>query len=1218
MPNIDISRDATDPRKHYHGVRMQQGRVLMDDDFNEAARLDAEDARSSIADIIGAAGSPDDGFMLALDGSNNLILSPGTFYLGGLRLEIDATAGEPFNQQSDWLQQGVVASDNLTAVDGQYDLIYLEAWQQPVSAVEDSELFEVALGGADTSARVRTMSRAKVLANIGSGDCSDGWTALQNALSSDGTLGTDCELTTDATLTVGFDDSVAAPDLCSPSISGGYLGADNQAVCVKIVDDSHFTWGFDNASPLYRVTLGTNGAITMLTLPKDQAHYLLAGQIVELLPWSALLDNNQKVAELSGYLTTVTGGYDPDTQSFVIDTTAAGLPSLPFGPDWSAPGVLDEIHDAGPDSNREYFFLRVWNRGSDVTSQPAIAFTAGTAVPLGNTGLQVTFNGKQFRANDFWIIAARPDSPNVLVPWELSTGRAPNGVRRWITPLGIVKWNGSVPNPISDCRPTFLPLTLNGGCCKYTVGDGTSSNGHFTSIQSAVDALPTSGGEICILPGTYIECVIIGDGIHTKNITIHGCGIRSIVVASPPVGGGTPAPVFTITSSSGITIEDLAVTTDQDAPGILVSGDGTKTIKLHGLHVSATTQSGIEVLAGENVTISECEVAMSDVFTPWPAIFFIGTHSLIERNALHVIPRNIWEREEITPNVVSAIEKFKKLMHWKKIPTGAPTTTSTTVAIGSGGLQLGGTCGDVRVRDNWIHGGTGNGITLGSLIEDATGGTTPVTRPGGGQNCDECDPGTIIIEGTPGQSTYQSAGPLKDILIEGNRIEDMGLCGIGVAGFFALTDLHDIIIVRGLTILRNNIQDCLNREVAPFTKTTSDFGAYGGISVADVEDLTIYDNNIVENGWSLDGAPVCGIFVLQGAGIDICRNKIINNGSAFATKRGLKHIPLGRRGGIIIAQALELVLPVESNTGDSEYRAFESYNTALLYAVAPKIRMAARVHDNIVCAPVGQALSITALGPVSVEGNQFMSQGVVHSLTSAESLAATVFILDLGVTLEISSLLDFKTMSSSGYDLSGALDESSTSLTSLLRGLASGNVLFAGNQVTLDLSNSRDGGISGDFAKEASGADSLIVTEKFIIEYISKMVISSILIASLDDIGFSDNQCDAILPTNDNGSMEFMLSHVLLGAWSVRMADNRVKEGIPNAFASAITFGMMNATTNNQATHCIFPIGPAKWKVDQGNRILYKTKLCGGVGSLDVWIRETDSSLSNETPQTNL
>ena len=86
MPNIDISRDATDLRKHYDRVHMQQGRVLTDDDFNEAERLDAEDARRVRVDVIGPAGSPDDGFKLKVycrPLAGQLVLSAGTFYVGG-------------------------------------------------------------------------------------------------------------------------------------------------------------------------------------------------------------------------------------------------------------------------------------------------------------------------------------------------------------------------------------------------------------------------------------------------------------------------------------------------------------------------------------------------------------------------------------------------------------------------------------------------------------------------------------------------------------------------------------------------------------------------------------------------------------------------------------------------------------------------------------------------------------------------------------------------------------------------------------------------------------------------------------------------------------------------------------------------------------------------------------------------------------------------------
>ena len=43
---------------------------------------------------------------------------------------------------------------------------------------------------------------------------------------------------------------------------------------------------------------------------------------------------------------------------------------------------------------------------------------------------------------------------------------------------------------------------------------------------------------------------------------------------------------------------------------------------------------------------------------------------------------------------------------------------------------------------------------------------------------------------------------------------------------------------------------------------------------------------------------------------------------------------------------------------------------------------AAKVHDNIVSVPLGQALAMIALGPVSVLGNQFTSRGMVLDLQS--------------------------------------------------------------------------------------------------------------------------------------------------------------------------------------------------------------------------------------------
>ena len=132
----------------------------------------------------------------------------------------------------------------------QFDFVWLDVWQQPVSGVEDKELLEAALGGADTSARNRTMRRARVLRDVGDVDCAEAWAELLTTLSSEGTLNGDFELVPDSKLKVEPDGTAGTDDLCSPPVNGGYLGAENQAIRVQITGANQFTWGFDNGAPL--------------------------------------------------------------------------------------------------------------------------------------------------------------------------------------------------------------------------------------------------------------------------------------------------------------------------------------------------------------------------------------------------------------------------------------------------------------------------------------------------------------------------------------------------------------------------------------------------------------------------------------------------------------------------------------------------------------------------------------------------------------------------------------------------------------------------------------------------------------------------------------------------------------------------------------------------------------------------------------------------------
>ena len=1135
MATIDLSRSATDFRKHYKSVRAQQGRVFVDDDYNENERLHGEDDRRARVDIIGPAGTPDSGFLISnarvTGGKVDFDIAAGTFYLGGLHLELDQL--ERFQVQSDWLQFSGAALPTPPNAGKRFDLVYLESWLQPVSAVEDNELFEVALSGPDTSTRMRVMRRVRLATNTATGDCRQDWKTLGTGWTASnlGTLNSQDELVPNTKLKVEFEPASNPADLCSPPVAGGYLGAENQALRVQLTDATHFAWGFDNAAPLYRVQVSNNGAgqrrvITMTTEPKDQAHWPLSGQIVELLPWSAVLANQEKLAERGGFLTRVDGSYDPDTKVF---TLTADVPAG-FGDGWKTRPDAAQL-------GAEFFYLRVWNRGSDTVSPPAIPFVTGTAVTLGQTGLKITITGTDRQNGDHWIIAARPESPNRVVPWLLEAGRSPHGYRRFYAPLAVIEWTvtagvatGKV---IHDCRETFPPLTRLRGCCTYTVGDGTTSFGLFTSIQDAINHLPASGGEVCVLPGDFEENVTIN---HRRNITIKGCGTRSRVF-SPPT---PPAlPVIHIIESQNITVQSLLVEAAQTGIGILLEGRAREVIMiesksgedapvlnitLENLVVRAATRCAIEARVGYGVIIRRCDIEMKDVPSAYPGIFFIGEDSLIEENVIGVADekRRVGEFEWINP-----------------------LDPDNALAAGAalGGLQLGGTCERIRVINNVIARGIGNGITLGSLLVITKANQQPVPKQPEPKFdwCNPCKKGdTTTSQPDDTTTTIVSAGDLYDILIERNRVFNMGLNGISVVGFFPLGTIDEFISVHGLLIEGNQIRRCLGRQLEDITQTMLEAMGYGGIALADVEDLVIRDNFIVDNGPDFR-EPICGVFVLHGEGIEISRNHILNNGAKpLGSKETFASVKRGRRGGINIVFGLAPTVPINIFG-----------QTVPVHGGFPALK----VHDNVVSVPLGQALAVTALGPVSVLGNQFTSRGM--SLKNIPTfLAATVEIMNLGISNEFYlQLLAFALLKDANVKAVGGgrpgLDDEGLGMS-----LTNGNVLFNDNQCSLDLMET---GLS--------------------------LSVSSILILSLDDIGFQNNQCECNLID------DFVIAHAILAGISVRASDNRLKEssllpreqksvGLP---FSAITIGLFNTTTDNQSTHCLWIIGHPNLTVDHSN-----------------------------------
>jgi hypothetical protein len=578
MPS-DKTRTSDDIRQGYKGPVMQQGRVILDRDFNALHDTISSAIEADALDIIGPCGTPDDGFAISIQGISSppepglwvppaplvapvlhpfdFLISPGTMYVGGQRAVFPAAdpGQQPFTysyfDQPDWIQPDDPSGGSPVGTP-QIEFIYLHLFEQEVSAVEDSDLKDVALGGPDTTQRLRLMRRVRRLP-IDAGDCASALAQAEGVWLERGLqfAPPTMELLPQAALQVGFTQSATASDPCDPVATGGYLGAENQLIRVQISDSGGGTagsgkllWGYDNASFLYRVTINPDDSKTLQLnqSPVDAFHSPKAGQVVEVLRTAAVLESDPDasdpfhqqtivrcIAEPSGEVLTLAAGYDPEAGTVVLDQV---LPA-------------EYVGDATP------VFLRIWQ--AELGFDPAggtveLADAAGVT-----TGVQVTItiptNGTP-PVGAYWMIAVRPSTPQAVYPERfLRHPQPPDGPRQWACPLAVIDWTDNadasplssppVPQVTQDCRNHFPPLThicakdvcFDNDLCKFpgaeTVQDAIDALCGETDLKTHNKYLHGAGvvcglklrcdadrTQVLVEPGYALECE--GDSIHLR------------------------------------------------------------------------------------------------------------------------------------------------------------------------------------------------------------------------------------------------------------------------------------------------------------------------------------------------------------------------------------------------------------------------------------------------------------------------------------------------------------------------------------------------------------------------------------------------------------------------------------------------------------------------------------------------------------------------------
>ncbi|MDD4882090.1 MAG: DUF6519 domain-containing protein [Gallionellaceae bacterium] len=160
-----ISRDSFQPGQHYSGVYLQQGRMILDADWNELTDIQKAGLVAALRDAISGTlvqdggipgGAPRVGGLAIVavpDGSANIRIQPGALYVDGVPARLDGKDVLEIDQQPDYPIVADYGGQNLN--------LYADVWERTVTALERADLMDAALHGADTATRSQTLLQVK-------------------------------------------------------------------------------------------------------------------------------------------------------------------------------------------------------------------------------------------------------------------------------------------------------------------------------------------------------------------------------------------------------------------------------------------------------------------------------------------------------------------------------------------------------------------------------------------------------------------------------------------------------------------------------------------------------------------------------------------------------------------------------------------------------------------------------------------------------------------------------------------------------------------------------------------------------------------------------------------------------------------------------------------------------------------------------------------------
>ncbi|MCC7564805.1 MAG: hypothetical protein KO206_00795 [Methanomicrobiaceae archaeon] len=523
---------------------MQQGRVQLDADWNEQADIERYRRRSADRDLIGHHGGPKGdapaGFAIRPTEGGGIAVTRGRYYVDGILCENEADLIVP--AAGDALAERGLLTFPWPLETG-YHFVYLDVWERHVSALEDPNIREVALGGPDTATRTEVAWEIRARRSPG------GQPSCSDPIEGEAVQGM---------MKARYNRSQAHAGPCEIT-AGEYRRLENQLYRVEVHEEfsgGHLPlikWSRDNAAFAARCSASSpDGRITLKDAP---SRVLDAFRDCRTAGgrWIEITDELRERKGIAGVVARLIG---LEGEDLIID------------PETIRPPGSDTVIRLESFTNPT---VRLWDY---VGSLPG-----GEEWMDLEEGIQVAFRQGALSPGDYWLIPSRTITD--AIEWPLDAGdepafRPPDGVEHHYCPLAILGVSGGTVGVVKDCRRLFPPATaisaedvdFSGTACEME---------DSTTVQEALDAicrrrdgsctvvvLPSDlrncpsrvtgkkSARICLQAAEYsIDDTIVFSG--SGHLRLSGCG-KGTMIAAP---ASRPALVFSGWES--VVVEDIMV-----------------------------------------------------------------------------------------------------------------------------------------------------------------------------------------------------------------------------------------------------------------------------------------------------------------------------------------------------------------------------------------------------------------------------------------------------------------------------------------------------------------------------------------------------------------------------------------------------------------------------------------------------------------------------------